>query len=161
MMVNQAVREVKVEGGDKKPEVTDLFAVQLVLLPYTLFKWLKKMHRRYISSKPFTDEEKEELALETFGFSRWSRISPEDRARFIEMEIWKSDVYDRWQKEQYEALRAQQMMDYDDDEEEFDDLAATAAAAAAQGGGKLSRKDLKALNKAAKKAAKKSSKKSD
>jgi hypothetical protein len=49
-LVDEAVAEVKVEGGYRKPEMKDLFAYQLVLLPVTIYNWAVKYHRRYISS---------------------------------------------------------------------------------------------------------------
>lgn len=49
--VDAVVRKVQIEGISRKPTWQDLFAVQLLLLPYTLYLWAVKYHRRYISSK--------------------------------------------------------------------------------------------------------------
>ena len=49
--VDKVVREVQIEGGSRKPTWQDLFAVQLVYLPYYLYLWAAKFHRRHISSK--------------------------------------------------------------------------------------------------------------
>ena len=45
----QVVADVKVEGGYRKPEWKDLFAVQFFLCPYYFVIYLLKYHRRYIS----------------------------------------------------------------------------------------------------------------
>jgi hypothetical protein len=45
------VAEVKIEGGYRKPTWKDLVIVQAVQLPYTLFLYAKKYHRRYISKE--------------------------------------------------------------------------------------------------------------
>lgn len=49
--VDKVVREVQIEGGSRKPTWQDLFAVQLAYLPYYVYLWAEKYHRRYISSK--------------------------------------------------------------------------------------------------------------
>ena len=46
----QVVSEVKVEGGYRKPEWTDILAVQLFMSPLLLYHWGCKMHHRYYSS---------------------------------------------------------------------------------------------------------------
>ena len=43
----QLVGEVQVEGGYRKPTWRDIFAVQLVLLPYHLCVWAKKKYRHH------------------------------------------------------------------------------------------------------------------
>ncbi len=48
------VAEVKIEGGYRKPEWRDLVIVQTALLPYSLFMYAKKYHRRYISKEVHT-----------------------------------------------------------------------------------------------------------
>jgi len=50
-IVDRVVREVQIEGGCRKPTTKDLFAVQLLYLPYNLYLWVVKYHRRYISSQ--------------------------------------------------------------------------------------------------------------
>ncbi len=43
------ISELKIEGGYKKPEWHDLFAMKLILFPYNFFVWCKTYYRRYYS----------------------------------------------------------------------------------------------------------------
>ncbi len=45
------ISELKIEGGYKKPELHDLFAMRLILFPYNFFVWCKTYYRRYYSNQ--------------------------------------------------------------------------------------------------------------
>ena len=47
--VESVALDVKIEGGYRKPELMDLFAVQVVMLPFSMYKWGKKYYRRHYS----------------------------------------------------------------------------------------------------------------
>lgn len=102
-IVLELAYEIKIEGGFKKPETMDLFAVQILFLPYTIFKWLKKYYRRNISTKPFTDEEKIEMSIEAVGMPYWEESSAAEKSELVKMEIWKAGVLQKWAQEGLEA----------------------------------------------------------
>ena len=47
----QVVREVRVEGGFRKPELKDLLILRALIAPYTLIVWLQKTYRRRFSKE--------------------------------------------------------------------------------------------------------------
>lgn len=104
--VDQVVGEVQIEGGYRKPVWRDLFAYQLLISPYTLYLWGARYHRRYVSSAPLGEEDRMEMARDRIGLGAWEEMSSEERAKFIAMEIWKDEVFDKWTAEQ-EALLEQ------------------------------------------------------
>jgi len=107
-IVNEIVAEVKVEGGYRKPEWKDLFAVHCVLFPYYIVLWAMKYHRRYISKNPLPSEDKLEMARDKIGLFTWEETSDEQKQKFIDMEIWKDEVYNAWVAEmEAEELKRQ------------------------------------------------------
>lgn len=68
------VAEVKIEGGYRKPEWRDLVIVQTALLPYTLFLYAKKYHRRYISKEVNTHIYSTNSAYRELLFCVWCAI---------------------------------------------------------------------------------------
>lgn len=88
--VDKVVREVKIEGGCKKPELMDLFIIRFFLFPYTFFVWAKKYHRMYYSDAQLTREEEEQFAKETIGLGSWDEMSPEERKAAIDAKVWKN-----------------------------------------------------------------------
>eukprot|EP01033_Poteriospumella_lacustris_P007606 gene7606-5466_t len=132
-IVDQLVSEVKIEGGYRKPEWQDLFAVRLVLFPYHLVLWGVKYHRRYISTAPLSLEDRTEMARDRIGLVEWEEmLSEEERQALIEREIWKRDVYDQWKQEkEAEAAAAAET------------LAAAEQLLQGKGGKKISKKKLR------------------
>eukprot|EP00981_Chlorochromonas_danica_P009353 scaffold2636_cov176-Ochromonas_danica.AAC.7 len=105
--VEQVVAEVKIEGGYRKPEWRDLFAWQLLIFPYTFTVWCQKYYRRYISSAPLPLEDKVEMSRDRLGLAWWEDLSPQEQQKFLDMEIWKEEVFQKYMAEQ-EALLEQQ-----------------------------------------------------
>ena len=47
----QLVASLKIEGGSRKPEMSDLFIVQAVMFPLTVCNYASTYYRRYISTE--------------------------------------------------------------------------------------------------------------
>jgi len=88
--VNKVVREVKIEGGCKKPEFRDLFIVRFFISPYTLSVWAMKYYKKYYSTAPLSPEEEEQFAKETIGLGSWDEMNPQERQAAIEAKVWKN-----------------------------------------------------------------------
>lgn len=95
-IVDQMVREVQIEGGCRKPTTKDLFAVQLLYLPYYLYLWAVKYHRRYISTQPLPREDQEEMARNAVGGAVWEDFTEVEQEKLITLQIWKPDVLATW-----------------------------------------------------------------
>ena len=50
-IVDKMISELKIEGGFKKPQWRDVFAVRLVMFPYTFTVWANTHYRRYYSNQ--------------------------------------------------------------------------------------------------------------
>lgn len=106
-MVEKLVSEVKIEGGYRKPEWSDLFAVRLVLSPYHFIIWCMKYYRRNISTAPLSLEDRTEMARDRVGLAEWEEVlTEEEKQKLIEREIWKQDVYEQWIEEQVKEAEA-------------------------------------------------------
>eukprot|EP01040_Poterioochromonas_malhamensis_P004843 gene4843-5198_t len=97
--VDQVVGEVKIEGGYRKPEWKDLFAYRLVISPYLISMWVIQYHRRYISKQPLPLEDKIEMSRDMVGLATWEDLSEEERQKLIDIEIWKTENYQKWIEE--------------------------------------------------------------
>lgn len=111
--IDQVIAEVKIEGGYRKPVLTDLFAYQLAIFPFTFFQWARKYHRRYISEEPLSEQDKEEMTREAVGAAVWASLTPKQQQDKVAAELWKPEVQDR-------MLRAQQQQQLDGEEEPED-----------------------------------------
>lgn len=132
-IVDEVVREVKVEGGFRKPEFHDLFAVQLVYFPYNFYQWAVKYHRRFISKAPLPFEDRFEMSRDRVGLSTWEELPEAEQDKLIEREIWKDENYKAWIDEQEAILmkkyakkgskfqKRRKQMEGDEDEEGEDE----------------------------------------
>ena len=107
--VDEVISEVSVGGSAKKPTVHDIFAVQLVMLPYTGFLAAKKYYRRHFSGAQLTEDELWEMAMERVGGRVWDSLEEPQQAELVKTQVWKPDVYQAWiearQKEEQEAIK--------------------------------------------------------
>lgn len=105
-IVDKVVAEVKIEGGYRKPTWEDIFAVRLFKSPYSLFLYAQKYHRRYVSKEPLPMEDKIEMARDRIGLAIWEdQLTEVEQNKFIDMEIWKPEVYDKWLQEKEEEYQ--------------------------------------------------------
>lgn len=50
--------------------------------------------------QPLPWDDKVEMAKDRMGLFMWEEYSEEEKKRFIDMEIWKNDVHERWRADQ-------------------------------------------------------------
>ena len=53
-----------------------------------------------------SEEEREEMCLEMVGFTTWDQLTKEEKKEAVELEVWKSEAYDKW-REDREAKSSQ------------------------------------------------------
>jgi curved DNA-binding protein CbpA len=95
-IIQKLVGEVQIEGGHRKPTITDVFAVKLVMAPYWLYLYLMCTYKRKHNPELLSEEEKEEWAIERVTPSLWNDLSRETQMDLIVRRVWEKDVYDSW-----------------------------------------------------------------
>ncbi len=73
-IVDDVVAEVEIEGGYKKPTFKDVFLIKLLVLPYSIFLWIKKKYRIAYAESELTEEECLQLTIDTVGIGTFESI---------------------------------------------------------------------------------------
>ncbi|XP_037091994.1 dnaJ homolog subfamily C member 25 homolog [Pollicipes pollicipes] len=103
--------KMDIRGGYAKPSVTSVLWVQLVLLPYTLSVWLLWYLRWFwkytLLGQEYGTDEKLYLIRRYMGVSsaQFDAMEEDTKEEYLEMELWKRDVFAVWKKEREEEMK--------------------------------------------------------
>lgn len=113
-LIRKIIEEkMDIKGAFAKPQYTDILWVQLILMPYTLAKYvywyLRWIGRFTILRQPYGDEEKFYLIRRflKMGQYQFDAIEDDEKLDYLEMELWVKENFDEWKADQDEALKAQ------------------------------------------------------
>lgn len=111
--IRQIIEEkMDIKGAYAKPKITDVLWVQLIILPYTVSKylyWYMKWTWRFtILRQPYGDDEKLYLIRKymKLGQYQFDGLEEHERQSYLDMELWIKENYDEWKAEQEEELKA-------------------------------------------------------
>lgn len=102
-----------IRGGYAKPKITDILWIQIIVFPYTLFKygvWYIKWTWNFnICKKPYGDEEKLYLIrkLLKMGQNQFDAIAESEKKQYLQLQLWEKDKFLVWQKEKEDELKKQ------------------------------------------------------
>ncbi|XP_059470627.1 dnaJ homolog subfamily C member 25 homolog [Neocloeon triangulifer] len=102
-----------IKGGYAKPGVQDILWVQLVVFPYTVFKYCKWyfawIYKFNIKKEPYGVVEKVYLIRKNMKMGEFQYESLEDseKAQHLKKELWIRSKFLVWQKEKEEEMKAQ------------------------------------------------------
>lgn len=103
--LERIVREVRIVGSHHAPSVTDLFAVQLVLLPWRLGRglwWYAQWYVRHsLRGEPYDAEERVYLTRRQLQLDEdaWELTKPEEREDVLKRELWVPANWEAFLKE--------------------------------------------------------------
>ena len=97
-VVDDLLDNIEDWGEYYKPERKHLLIVRVCFLPKVLWDFGARFHRRYVSSVPLSYEEREEMCFEMVGFTTWDNLTAEEKKEAVELEVWKSEAYDKWRE---------------------------------------------------------------
>lgn len=111
--IRQIIEEkMDIKGAYAKPKFSDLLWVQLIILPYTITKyvyWYSKWTWNFtILRRPYGDEEKLYLIRRymKMGQNQFDGLEDHERQDYLDMELWIKDNFNEWKAEQEEELKA-------------------------------------------------------
>lgn len=111
--IRQVIEEkLDIKGAYAKPKFTDLLWVQLIILPYTLSKyiyWYSNWTWRFtFLRQPYGDEEKLYLIRKHLKIGQYQFDGLEDHEKqdYLDMELWIKENFDEWKAEQEEEMKA-------------------------------------------------------
>lgn len=102
------IENMDIKGAYAKPEWTDILWWQLIILPYTLFKyvawnvmWVWKF---MVLKQEYGDEEKLYLIRKLMGMGKhqFSGVDDEQQQEYLRLELWRKDKYVEWKQDEEE-----------------------------------------------------------
>lgn len=113
-IIRQIIEEkMDIKGAYAKPTIQDILWIQLITLPYTLFKWfywyVSWFVRHTILKQPYNDEEK------LYIIRKYLKMNPHQfeteletkRDLFFKKELWIRENFDLWFEEERETFKKQ------------------------------------------------------
>lgn len=111
--IRQIIEEkMDIKGAYAKPKITDVLWLQLIILPYTVSKylyWYASWTWRFtILRQSYGDEEKLYLIRRNMklGQFQFDGLEEHERQDYLEMELWIKENFDEWKAEQEEEMKA-------------------------------------------------------
>lgn len=105
--------KMDIKGAYAKPTLRDILWIQLILLPYSLFKYLywylSWFVRHTILQQPFDEEEKLYIIRKYLKMSEHQFESELDTKKdlFLSRELWIRENFDQWFEEEKENVKKQ------------------------------------------------------
>ncbi|XP_055304169.1 dnaJ homolog subfamily C member 25 homolog [Sitodiplosis mosellana] len=111
--IRQIIEEkMDIKGAYAKPKISDVLWVQLIILPYTLTKyvyWYSSWIWRFtIMRQPYGDDEKFYLIRKYMKVGQWQfdGLDDHEKQSYLDMELWIKENFDEWKAEQEEEMKA-------------------------------------------------------
>lgn len=111
-IVRKVIEEkMDVKGGYAKPSVFDTIWIQLIILPYTITKyiiWYAKWTWKFtIMKQAYGDDEKLYMIRRFMGMGQNQFLSLEDKQiqEYLDLELWKKENFVAWKEEQDEEMK--------------------------------------------------------
>ncbi|XP_060523802.1 dnaJ homolog subfamily C member 25 homolog [Cylas formicarius] len=105
--------KMDIKGAYAKPKITDLLWIQLIILPYTAFRYvywyISWIWRHNIMKQPFNEEEKLYVIRKFLKMGQHQFDSQDDDKiqEFLDRKLWIKDNFNVWFKEQEEITKKQ------------------------------------------------------
>lgn len=111
--IRQIIEEkMDIKGAYAKPKISDLLWIQIIILPYTIVKYVywygNWIWRFTILRQPYGDEEKLYLIRRymKIGQYQFDGLEDHEKQNYLDMELWIKENFDEWKAEQEEELKA-------------------------------------------------------
>lgn len=105
--------KMDIKGGYAKPTMFDLLWIQLLISPYTLFKYvcwqLRWLWKFTLCGQAYGEEEKLYLIRKYLGIGQhqFDGIEQEKIREYLELELWRWENFKAWRHEQEEEMKKQ------------------------------------------------------
>lgn len=114
--LDRAIRQIieekmDIKGAYAKPKIYDVLWIQLIILPYTITKyvnWYARWTWNFtILKKPYGEEEKFYLIRKLLGMGQhqFDGLDDATKLEYLEMELWVKENFLEWKQEEEEELK--------------------------------------------------------
>lgn len=103
--------KMDIKGAYAKPKISDVLWVQLIILPYTIAKYVKWYARWTwnftIMKRPYGMEEKLYLIRKFMGMGQhqFDGIEDDEKEEYLELELWEKENFLEWKEETEEEMK--------------------------------------------------------
>lgn len=111
--IRQVIEEnMDIKGAYEKPSIMDILWIQIIILPYTIVKYLKWnvmwIINFNIRGQPYGPEEKLHLIRKNLGLGKhqFNAIEENQINEYLHKELWKKDKFKIFKKAQEEEMKA-------------------------------------------------------
>lgn len=111
-VIRKVVEEnMDIKGAYAKPSIYDILWVQILVSPYTLYKyfmwyviWIWNFS---ICKKPYGAEEKLYIIRKymKMGHNQFDALDESKKKHYLELELWKKDYFDKWSHDEEEKMK--------------------------------------------------------
>jgi DnaJ homolog subfamily C member 25 len=112
-LIREIIEEkMDIKGSYSKPSIIDILWIQLIILPYTIAKYLVWYARWTVNftilGKPFGPEEKLYLIRKNLGLgvNQFNAIEDHTVDDYLRKELWIKEKFKAWKAEQDEEMKA-------------------------------------------------------
>lgn len=103
--------KMDIKGAYAKPKISDVLWIQLIILPYTIFKYVKWysswIWNFTIMKRPYGIEEKLYLIRKFMGLGQhqFDGIEDDEKEEYLELELWLKENFVEWKQEKEEEMK--------------------------------------------------------
>lgn len=103
--------KMDIKGAYAKPKISDVLWVQLVILPYTIAKYVKWyagwIWKFTILKRPYGIDEKLYLIRKFMGMGQhqFDGIEDDEKEHYLELELWEKENFLEWKEEKEEEMK--------------------------------------------------------
>lgn len=103
--------KMDIKGAYAKPKISDVLWIQLIILPYTIAKYVQWyggwIWKFTILKRPYGTEEKLYLIRKFMGMGQhqFDGIDDDEKEEYLELELWDKETFFEWKQEQEEELK--------------------------------------------------------
>ncbi|XP_055384798.1 dnaJ homolog subfamily C member 25 homolog [Condylostylus longicornis] len=103
--------KMDIKGAYAKPSILDILWIQLIILPYTVLKyiawyisWIWKFN---ILKRPYEEEQKLYLIRKNMGMGehQFNALDESEIKHYLKLKLWEKEPFDEWHKEQEEEVK--------------------------------------------------------
>lgn len=106
-------QKMDIKGAYAKPKVTDILWIQIVILPYTIAKYItwyvSWLWNHTLLGKPYSEEEQLYLIRKylKMGQHQFDSIDEDKKREYLKLQLWKKENFEEWHEQEEENTKKQ------------------------------------------------------
>ncbi|EGR31061.1 hypothetical protein IMG5_118390 [Ichthyophthirius multifiliis] len=112
-IIDELKKDINIQGGYSKLKIQEIFIIRIILLPYTIYKYIYSFIRwnyKYrVKKQQYTNEDQIIMTryILQISESKWNLIEDEKKQELTERQLWIPQKYKEYREEMMEQARIQ------------------------------------------------------